>query len=355
MESNFSATLLKWYEKHKRDLPWRTTQDAYKIWLSEIILQQTRVQQGLPYYEKFIEHFPTIHHLAEATEEDVLRLWQGLGYYSRARHLHHTAQQICRDYAGQFPTTYRELLRLKGIGKYTAAAIASFAFKEKVAVLDGNVYRVLARYFGIEKDIATTEGQKYFAQLAQQLIDERHPDLYNQAIMEFGAIQCKPAQPDCFFCPLRLSCVAYRQQKIDCLPVKTKKISVKTRFFYYLLLEYEGKYLLRKRTANDIWRGLHDFPCYETATYWEVDKVLQVWIPDELLSAINIVRISAPYKHVLSHQTLQVTFIHGQVRGDEKFVQWEHHFQSVFYDEQTVKKLSKPILLHQYLTKYLYV
>ncbi|MCS6833961.1 MAG: A/G-specific adenine glycosylase [Flammeovirgaceae bacterium] len=349
--SDFSTVLLRWYEKNKRDLPWRNTQEAYKIWLSEIILQQTRVQQGLPYYERFIEQFPTIQDLANTSEEEVLRLWQGLGYYSRARHLHQAAQQICTLYQGNFPTSYRELLQIKGIGKYTAAAIASFAFKEKVAVLDGNVYRVLARYFGIDKDISTAEGQKYFAQLAQQLIDERHPDIYNQAIMEFGAIQCKPAQPDCFFCPLRSDCVAYHQRKIDQLPVKTKKNAVKTRFFYYLLLEQAGKYLLKKRTEKDIWKGLHDFPCYEAKKPMLVQNILEDWIPCELLKLLNVVHVSPLYKHVLSHQVLQVTFIHAKTEEIEKNKTWESLFQANFYDEQTIEKLPKPILIHHYLTK----
>ncbi|MHC2993664.1 adenine glycosylase, partial [Pontibacter sp. HJ8] len=260
----FSDTLIAWYQRHKRALPWRETTDPYLIWLSEVILQQTRVKQGLPYYRSFADAYPTVQHLAAAPEDEVLRLWQGLGYYSRARNMHHTARQIVEEYGGVFPDNYETLLKLRGVGSYTAAAIASFAFREQVAVLDGNVFRVLARVFGLSDDIAVPASRKVFQQLANKLIPSDTPDIFNQAVMEFGAIQCTPVMPDCLFCPLQQSCFAFTHGLVQELPVKSKAKAARPRFFHYIVFELEGKYYLRKRLSGDIWEGLYDFYLYES-------------------------------------------------------------------------------------------
>ena len=261
----FSKTLTHWYSVHKRSLPWRETQNPYRVWLSEIILQQTQVNQGLPYYERFLERFPTIQHLSKATEQEVLRQWQGLGYYSRARNLHATAKHIVANFDGDFPTTYRELIKLKGIGDYTASAIASICNDEPCAVVDGNVYRVLSRYFRIKTPINTTQGIKEFKSLAQSLLPTSNIGEYNQAIMEFGARQCKPRNPDCTVCPLSSKCLALKHREITTLPVKLKKTKVRTRYFNYLVFVSQGKTILEKRVSpKDIWQNLYQFPLVET-------------------------------------------------------------------------------------------
>ena len=263
--SPFALTLEQWYERHKRDLPWRHTRDPYRIWLSEVILQQTRVAQGKPYYERFVAAYPTVADMARADERELLRLWQGLGYYSRARNLHQNARYITDQRAGKFPETYRDLLKMKGIGTYTAAAVASFAFGERVSVVDGNVYRVLARVFGIEEDITTGAAKRTFAALAARLIQSAtDPATYNQAIMEFGAIQCTPVAPDCLLCPLQQRCAAYLTGRQQQLPVKAKKAPVRERWFNYLVFRNNDKIALRERTERDIWQNLHDFYLIET-------------------------------------------------------------------------------------------
>lgn len=261
---SFSKQLIIWYEVHKRDLPWRDTQDAYLIWLSEVILQQTRVNQGLPYYERFVEAFPSVEKLAAAPQEDVLKLWQGLGYYSRARNLHYAAQQV-QEMGGLFPDSYKKLLHLKGVGDYTAAAIASFAFKEAVPVVDGNVYRVLSRVFGMSTPINETAGIKEFKMLADKLLDKKAPHIYNQAIMEFGALQCVPKNPDCSVCPFHNDCIAFKQQRIEELPVKIKKAKVKNLYHHYIVLQTPDNYtLLQERPQTGIWAGLYEFPYIES-------------------------------------------------------------------------------------------
>lgn len=262
----FSKTLTHWYSNNKRALPWRETKDPYFIWLSEIILQQTQVAQGLPYYNKFAAEFPTVFHLAKADEETVLKLWQGLGYYSRARNLHATAKYIANHLNGVFPNTYKDLLKLKGVGDYTASAIASFSFNEVQAVLDGNVYRVLARYFGIDSPINASTGTKEFKALAQTLIDKKNPSEYNQAIMEFGAIQCKPQSPDCMVCPFNNGCVAFNENRIGDLPVKIKAAKAKKKYFNFLVfLDVNENTILVKREGKGIWQNLYQFPLIETA------------------------------------------------------------------------------------------
>ena len=262
---SFYKTLVYWYLQNKRELPWRKTKDPYLVWMSEIMLQQTRVAQGMTYYLKFSEAFPKVEDLANASESEVLKMWQGLGYYSRARNLHFTAKYVANELNGQFPNNYKDLLKLKGVGDYTASAIASICFDEAAAVVDGNVYRVLARYFGIHTPINSTKGIKEFKALAQSLIDPAQPGNYNQAIMDFGSMQCKPQSPDCKRCPLNSSCVAFEKDLVKELPVKEKKLKVKNRFFNYLVFVTEdGKTILEERTGKGIWQGLYQFPLIET-------------------------------------------------------------------------------------------
>lgn len=294
--ASFSQTIIRWYHKNKRDLPWRHTTDPYKIWLSEIIMQQTRVQQGLPYYETFVKRFPTIHHLAKAHEDVVMKTWQGLGYYSRARNLHHTAKHVSIELKGKFPNEFETIKDLKGIGEYTAAAIASFAFNKPHAVVDGNVFRVLSRYFGIATPIDSTEGKKLFSKKAQELIDKKDPGTFNQAIMEFGAMQCIPVNPDCGSCPLQKNCVAFAKDLVAELPIKAQKTKVRTRYFNYFVIRKGGKLLIRKRTENDIWKNMYDFPLIETKK--EMRKP----------SGVPVISVSKPFKHILSHQIIYARF-----------------------------------------------
>ncbi len=318
---NFSKKLIDWYLQNKRELPWRKTQDPYRIWLSEIILQQTRVEQGMPYYFKFIEAYPNIENLAEAPQDDVLKLWQGLGYYSRARNLHATAQKVAFELGGKFPDTYNEIKKLKGIGDYTASAIASICFDEATAVVDGNVYRVLSRVFGIDTPIDSTTGKKEFKALAQQLIDPKDPANFNQAIMEFGATQCKPKNPYCLHCPFQNDCAGYASGKIDELPVKQGKTKVRDRFFNYILvLGPKGETILKQRDNKGIWRGLFEFPLLETDSLLNENSFLKKLdslklpgdISDKAISELNVQDIisltSQPVIHKLSHQKLHVHF-----------------------------------------------
>lgn len=297
----FSHVLRGWYENEKRDLPWRNTTDPYKIWLSEIILQQTRVEQGKAYYYKFIEQFPTVFDLANADEMEVLNLWQGLGYYSRARNLHASAKMIVSDFSGIFPENYQTIIQLKGVGPYTAAAIASFAFNEKVSVVDGNVYRVLSRIFGIEAPIDSTTGKKQFAELAQSLIDDKEPGIHNQAIMEFGALQCVPQNPNCEECPFQSKCFAHEKQMIKILPVKSKKIAVKNRYFDYLIFSWDAQLIIQKRGEKDIWAHLYEFPLIERESFENTVDFTQYCTNQPAFS-------SEVVKHILSHQHLYVQF-----------------------------------------------
>lgn len=297
--------LQNWYEQHKRDLPWRHTQDPYAIWLSEIILQQTRVDQGLPYYQRFISNFPTVNDLAKATQQEVLNLWQGLGYYSRGRNLHATAQQIIAEYNGVFPKSYPILLKLKGVGPYTAAAIASFAFDLPHAVVDGNVFRVLSRYFGIDLPINAAEGKAVFEQLANELLDQHAPALHNQAIMEFGALQCKPVSPNCKWCPVCDSCEAFKKNKVDILPIKLKKTKIKERFFvYHVIVNQQQQIAFQQRGPKDIWEGLFEFPLREFEDLEKAAAYLE-----------NKTTIGRPFKHILTHQKITAYFIADSPRN----------------------------------------
>lgn len=299
--TDFVLQISDWYRLNSRDLPWRRTKNAYFIWLSEVILQQTRVDQGLSYYQKFVKNFPSIHDLANADEAEVLKNWQGLGYYSRARNLHKTAQQVVELYNGTFPADYQALLKLKGIGPYTAAAIASFAFDLPHAVVDGNVYRILSRYFGIDEPIDSTTGKKIFQNIANELIPHDQAALFNQSIMEFGSLACTPSNPDCENCVLFASCASGRSGLATTRPVKSKKTKVRDRYFHYFHLEKDGEVALYKRTAKDVWKSLYEFPMVETITpNLELEQVSK-WFNETPSACFTS-------KHILSHQRIHAYF-----------------------------------------------
>ncbi|MGW9684267.1 A/G-specific adenine glycosylase [Flagellimonas sp. 2504JD1-5] len=307
----FSEHILKWYGEHKRDLPWRATKDPYKIWLSEIMLQQTRVEQGTPYYYKFIAAFPTVFELSKAKEEQVLKLWQGLGYYSRARNLHATAKTIVDTYNGQFPNTYSELIKLKGVGDYTASAIASICFNEPEPVVDGNVYRALSRYFGIEIPINSSAGIKYFKELAREVMHPANIRDYNQGIMEFGSIQCAPKNPNCGHCPLNLSCAALQKNKVTDLPVKINKTKIKDRYFNYMVfLDVEGNTLLEKRMGKGIWQNLYQFPLLESEKILDLESLKDALCQKKQWPSFQkiVLHNNKPIIHKLSHQHLYTQF-----------------------------------------------
>ena len=303
--NNFSEILINWYREHKRELPWRESSDPYLIWISEIILQQTRVVQGYDYFIRFIKRFPDVTSLAEADEDEVMKFWQGLGYYSRARNLHAAA----RSMNGVFPKTYPEVLALKGVGEYTAAAICSFAYNMPYAVVDGNVYRVLSRYLGIETPIDSTEGKKLFASLAGEFLDKSRPAVYNQAIMDFGAIQCTPQNPACLFCPLAGSCMALSKSMVAQLPVKQHKTKTTERFLNYIYVRAGACTFINKRTGNDIWKNLFELPLIETASSVTEEELLA--LPEFIKlfdkEEVPVVRsICRNVKHVLSHRVLLI-------------------------------------------------
>lgn len=298
--TDFGIKLLQWYHVYKRSLPWRSVNDPYKVWLSEIILQQTQVVQGLAYYERFVQEFPDVHSLAMASEEKVLKLWQGLGYYSRARNLHTTARFISTELKGIFPSTYNDILKLKGIGPYTAAAISSFCFGEPRAAIDGNVYRFISRLKGIHTPIDTTEGKKEFALMAEVLLNKKEPGDHNQAMIEYGALVCKPANPVCNECIFNDDCIAFSQRTVSELPAKSKKLKQRQRYFNYFLIENEGAIYLEKRSGNDIWKNLYQLPLTETEH--EVT-------PEELSGELGTeVVLIAQKKHILSHQVINASF-----------------------------------------------
>ena len=344
----FSDKVVKWYEQNKRDLPWRATTDPYKIWLSEVILQQTRVNQGLPYYQRFVDKYPTVSALASASQQEVLRLWQGLGYYSRARNLHECAQQVVDIHGSCFPDNYEALRKLKGIGDYTAAAIASFAYRERVAVVDGNVFRVLSRVFGIDAPIDTTDGKKKFNALANEVIDSKKPDLHNQAVMEFGALHCTPKAPNCEDCIFKPGCFAAQRQMQDLLPVKLKSTAVRIRYFYYFVVQKGDSYLMKKRTEKDIWQGLFDFFMLEESEPAKFEVLI------ERFNAINCLHLQAEdfaisdnYKHILSHQIINAKFIF--LKGSSKNFLKEPF---AFYTTKKIEELPKPVLISRFLSDF---
>ncbi len=312
MKAPFTKRLLDWDKRlNSRQMPWKGEKDPYRIWLSEIILQQTRVEQGWAYYEKFIQTFPDIQSLAAAPDQQVFKLWEGLGYYSRCRNLLFTARTIVNDYNGRFPTNHKEVLALKGIGPYTAAAICSFAYNAPYAVVDGNVERVLSRYFGIDTPIDSPAGKKAFTALAQSLLPINQSARFNQAIMDFGAVLCKPQQPLCVTCPLQQECMAFRQNRQQQLPVKAKSLTLKHRWFYFFLVKWRGKYFITQRGAKDIWRELYQFPLIETAKRVpEKQVVKQFRTIDATEKNYTVEYISDELQQKLSHQHIHVRFIH---------------------------------------------
>lgn len=307
----FSHSLIDWYEQNRRDLPWRYSSDPYEIWVSEVILQQTRVAQGLGYYLKFIGAFPSVTALAEADIDRVLKVWQGLGYYTRARNMHSTAKYIVDKLGGVFPNSYSELIKLKGVGDYTAAAIAAFAFKEPVAAVDGNVYRIFARIFGVETPIDTTKGKKELKEIATNMLDIGRPHIYNQAIMDFGGTLCMPKNPKCYECPVLEMCSAFRNRMVADLPRKSKKVKQSVRFFTYIIPEIEGMTFISKRTKSDIWHSLYEFPLIESEQQLTIEELVR---REEWLLLFNnaqpeVVHVSSPVKYILSHQKIFAQFV----------------------------------------------
>ena len=342
---DFTNSLTQWYLQNKRDLPWRKTVNPYKIWLSEIMLQQTRVAQGTPYFLSFTTAFPTVFDLAAANEEQVLKLWQGLGYYSRARNLHKTAQYVANELSGIFPDNYNDLLKLKGVGEYTAAAIASFSYNEAVPVVDGNVFRVLSRYFDVETDIASAYAKKEFAALAFELMPKHNPGVFNQAIMEFGALQCVPKSPNCGICIFNTSCAALQKKKVDQLPVKSKKLKVRNRFFNYLVVSDDNENtIIQKRIAKGIWHNLYEFPLIETERVEDFDCISNL-IQSDFFKGNEIVGISESNPetiiHKLSHQHLHIKFWKVKVNGTIKNA----------INSDTLKTFPFPIVIHNFIEK----
>lgn len=343
---NNQQNLLVWYQENKRDLPWRNTQNPYHIWISEVILQQTRVAQGLPYFLRFMEKFPDVFSMANAPEDEILKLWQGLGYYSRARNMHSSAKLIAEVHQGVFPNTFNQLVKLKGIGPYTAAAIASFAFKEPVAVVDGNVARVLSRFYALETAFQTPAGKKLFSDLAQEFLNKSEPDIHNQAIMELGALVCTPTNPNCLVCPLQSNCLAFIQQKQSQFPVRITKNPPKKRYIAYFHFESNGKTALFKRPKGGIWQHLYDFPYLEsefplTDEDWFSQAHLKNWFePKQAVTKV------LEKKHVLSHQHLYASFYLVQT---EKIK--ELQFGEFWKANEELHQLGIPRLLDSYFEK----
>lgn len=343
----FSSQLLEWFKLNIRPLPWKGEKNPYLVWLSEIILQQTRVEQGLQYYENFKSTYPTVEDLAKAPEDEVMKLWQGLGYYSRARNLHATAKFVATELKGVFPNTYKEILTLKGIGPYTAAAIASFAFNLPHAVLDGNVYRVLSRYFGIETPIDSSEGKKIFSQLAQELLIVEQPGKYNQAIMDFGATQCTPKNPGCKVCPMALNCQALKSKKVKELPIKSKRIKKRTRFFNYLVFDLGEHTLIYKRYKKDIWQNLYEYPLIETNKLcedFEQLKELDIF-KKEKIKDLQLIAVSKVFKQVLTHQKIIARFWKLKAEGELEL----NNSSFLKVEKQNLPNFAFPKLMDLYL------
>lgn len=340
-ENNFSETVLNWYNQHKRDLPWRQNPDPYSVWLSEIILQQTRVSQGMPYYYKFIENYPTVFDLAQANEDNVMKTWEGLGYYSRARNLHATAKTIAYEYNGEFPDSYNKLLKLKGVGPYTAAAIASICFGEPVPVIDGNVYRVISRVFGIENDITIAATRKIFENTLTEVISKRDPGNFNQGLMEIGAIICTPGKPKCPDCYLKEYCYAFKNRRQTELPVKSKKGKVKIREFHYHVWEHNGQLAMKKRIPGDIWQGLYDFYLVEKNNGQDFKE------PE----GNYITKNTEILQHILSHQKIEAKFYHHIIEDHIFFNEILEKFELSAFSSDEVVTLPKPKLIVNYLNR----
>ena len=349
--SFISNLLIEWYTVNKRNLPWRDIQDPYRIWISEIILQQTRVVQGLEYYKRFINRFPDIKSLAEADEQEVLMYWQGLGYYSRARNLHFAAKTISNEYNNEFPKDYHAILKLKGIGEYTAAAITSFAWNMPYPVVDGNVFRFLSRLFAIEEAIDTGKGKKYFTELAEKLMDKKQSGIFNQAIMEFGALQCTPTSPDCSLCPFESNCMAYSNQSISLFPVKQNKTKTKNLYLHYFHIHDSEHLYIRKRKGKGIWQNLFEFPLIESEAQLDFEQLTQTqlfkeWFPEEEKHSFKL--IIENKKHILSHRILYVNFYQIQIEKERAEFQ---QFTKIKMDE--IDKYPVHRLMQYYLESHL--
>ncbi|NCI45365.1 A/G-specific adenine glycosylase [Sediminibacterium soli] len=349
MQSRFTQLLMQWHlQENDRSMPWKGEKDPYKIWLSEVILQQTRVAQGLAYYERFIKKYPTIGKLAKAADQEVFKLWEGLGYYNRCRNLLHTARQVTNSRNGVFPDSYEEILALKGVGPYTAAAIASFAYDLPYAVVDGNVFRVLSRFFGMDEPIDSAKGKQLFAQLAGQVLDTERPGAYNQAIMDFGALVCKPFAPGCSHCPLQTGCAAFAEGRVNELPVKEKTLQRRHRWFYYFLFEHEGKLLVHERSAKDIWQNLYEFYLLESGEriHWD-EKAVKRWAKEQLGIRNAVIKSISPLmQQQLTHQQIRGQFIWLQTDSIPASLQ-KHKWQPV----KVLHKLPYPRFITQYLEK----
>ena len=347
--NEFTPIIEQWYEAHRRELPWRYTKDPYRIWVSEIILQQTQVKQGYDYYLRFIERFPDVQTLAEADENEVLNYWQGLGYYSRARNMHAAA----RSMNGTFPTTYEGVRALKGVGDYTAAAICSFAYGMPFAVVDGNVYRVLARYAGIDTPIDSTAGVKLFRELAEEFLDRQQPALYNQAIMDFGALQCTPGRPQCEACPLQETCTAFREGKVEGLPVKQHKTRQTNRYFHYFLIRQGDHTFITKRTGKDIWKNLYELPMVETeqpTTDDPTEVFSQLRSSIGTTAELDIRLLRQGVKHVLSHRIIWADFYEVRVPEDAALSLGDKYLKVSL---KALDDYAFPVLVNNFLRKYL--
>lgn len=349
----FQKKLLEWYHPSDRPLPWKAIKNPYYIWLSEIILQQTRVEQGLPYYKRFVEQYPTVTDLANAPQDDVFKLWEGLGYYSRARNLHAAAKMIVEEHNAVFPTTYKDIRALKGVGEYTAAAIASFAYDLPYAVVDGNVYRVLSRFFGIDTPIDSTAGKKAFRALADDLLYKDDPAQYNQAIMDFGATYCTPKKPLCITCLHQGHCTAFNEQLVDTLPVKAKKLKKRKRYFYYFIMEEEDTVILQKRGSKDIWGDLYEFPMIEMDDLVEglfLEERLRTVLQEKQWfggDAIVLKEVSSVFKQTLSHQQIHALFIKTAPAKD--FFREKNN--SIRIERKKIKNFAFPRIIANYLEK----
>ncbi|HDJ34166.1 MAG TPA: A/G-specific adenine glycosylase [Bacteroidetes bacterium] len=349
---NVGNVLQTWYGKNRRDLPWRNTGNAYHIWVSEIILQQTRVSQGISYYHRFLKKFPRLEDLARARPDEVMHVWKGLGYYSRARNMHVTAIRILNEYEGKFPSGYENILRLRGIGPYTAAAIASFAFNEPVPVVDGNVYRFLARLFGIVHPVGTAAGKKAVTEKAGKVMNRKNPALHNQAIMEFGALQCTPFRPPCHACPFRKDCLAYITGRVNDLPVKQKKPASEERYFNYVLLTGQLDMLLKKREKQDIWKGLYEFPLFESTSQIEPGQLTgnEWWKRlEKRTGPLHLKYHSGIITHILSHRKIRAVFYHAETRDSLPALQPGETTVSVTNWES----IAFPVLIDKFLSQYL--
>jgi A/G-specific adenine glycosylase len=351
----FKNILNKWYQQNRRDLPWRDSVNPYYVWVSEIILQQTRVAQGLSYYARFLKLFPTVQLLANAHEDEVLKAWQGLGYYTRARNMHRGAKLIVDKYKGELPKSYSELLNIYGIGSYSAGAIASFAFKQVVPAIDGNVYRVMARIFGVFASPHTAKGKREFHCLVMDLIDTKEPHIFNQALLDFGALQCVPKNPNCSICPFNTFCYAFRNNLINSLPVRAKRTVPKDRFFIYLLIRCQGLTYIQKRTQKDIWHSLYQFPLIETTSLLKENEIgtHPQWKRIFGKSTPEVKYISPIVRHQLSHQTLHTRFVIVDTERETKFL--NNHFIPI--ETENISNYSTPRLIDSFLaaepaTKY---